>query len=287
MPDDYPGLEPLDRLELKTVREMAAWLGARPGMRLLDAGCGAGLPALVFAEAGAEVSAIDVDAARLEAAETLLAGTPLRARVTFRLGDVMGLPAADASFDVVWCSYVLHHLADKEAAVREFKRVLRPGGRLAVREGGLPVQLLPFDLGLGEPGLQDRLRVADNRWFAAMTRATLPNEVPYPYGWARLLRDAGLSVAARTFVLEALQPFEEAQAAFVLHGLERTLARDRGEYGPLLNAGDRAVVTALVDDEDPRFILRRDDLHLRYGLSLYVGQAGDPRQTLQGEPPQP
>jgi len=266
-------LDDWNKVERGILEPMLRFLGVGPGVTVLDAGCGAGGPALLMAALGAEVWGLERDPERLSEARARLAGTPFQARVRFARGDLLEPPFEGARFDLVWCSYTLHHVADKPAAVRALARLLRPGGRLAIREGGLPPQLLPFDLGFGEPGLQDRLRVADNRWFVAMTRRTLPDEKPYPYGWTRLLGGEGLAdVTARTFVLDLLPPFDAAQARFVRRLLSRTLGRDGGEHGPLLSDGDREALRALLDERGPHFVLKRDDLHLRYGLSLYCGR---------------
>jgi SAM-dependent methyltransferase len=263
-----------DRIERGIIEPMAAWLcaGLPRSLHMLDAGCGKGAPALVFAEQGCTVTGIDAEAGEAEAARQLFAVTPFSS-ASFQQGDVLHTGFSDATFDLVWTSYVLHHVADKLAAVRELQRVLKPGARLAIREDGLPVQMLPFRLGMGEqPGLQDRLRVADNLWFARMIADTLPDEVDYPYGWAQLLIDAGFGdVTARTFTLDLLPPFDAVQSEFAVNRLHRALKTDASPYGPVLSDEDRAVVQALVDPSSPHYLLRRADLHLRYGLSVYVG----------------
>jgi SAM-dependent methyltransferase len=104
--------------------------------------------------------------------------------------------------DVVWASHSLHHLGDQQAAVTELGSVLRPGGRLAIAEGGLSPRHLPYDLGVGEPGLEARLQAANDTWFTGM-RARLTGSVRMPYGWDEALRRAGLTeVTSRTWLLE-------------------------------------------------------------------------------------
>ena len=85
---------------------------------------------------------------------------------------------------------------------RRAGRVLRPGGRLALAEGGLAARHLPHDVGVGEPGLEGRLQAANEAWFNGM-RARLPGSVRMPYGWAEALRRAGLTgVTSRSWLLE-------------------------------------------------------------------------------------
>lgn len=261
-----------DRIEHGIIAPMAAWLTAGQPLHVLDAGCGKGAPALVFAEQGCTVTGIDADAGEVETARQLLTHTPFAATVDFQPGDMLHPNFPDASFDLVWTSYVLHHVADKLAAVRELARVLKPGDRLAIREDGLPVQMLPFRIGIGAPGLQNRLHAADDLWFTRMLADTLPDEVDYPFGWAQLLIDAGFTdITARTFTLDLLPPFDAVQSEFALDRLRKVLKSDTSPYGPILGDDDRAAVQALVDPASPHYLLNRADLHLRYALSVYVG----------------
>lgn len=107
----------------------------RPGLSLLDVGCGPGTITLDLAErvSPGSVIGLDRDAGVLEGAERSRAGRALE-NVSFRTGDVYALEFPDASFDVVHAHQVLQHLTDPVAALREMRRVLRPGGLLAVRD---------------------------------------------------------------------------------------------------------------------------------------------------------
>lgn len=114
-------------------RAIAA-LDARPGMRLLDAGCGAGQPAIAFARHGCDVVAVDLSPemlahARVNAAE---AGVGIE----FREGDLGALPDPEASFDRVHCRCVLQYSPDPAGVLRGFARVLKPGGALFVAVPG-------------------------------------------------------------------------------------------------------------------------------------------------------
>lgn len=103
----------------------------RPGLDLLDVGCGPGTITLDLAERVAPGHVVGIDSS---AAVITQAGALGDARVTFRVGDIYALDAADGSFDVVHAHQVLQHLTDPVAAVVEAGRVLRPGGLLAVRD---------------------------------------------------------------------------------------------------------------------------------------------------------
>ncbi|MEZ4868057.1 MAG: methyltransferase domain-containing protein [Caldilineaceae bacterium] len=96
---------------------------------VLDAGCGAGHTALAFAPQVKGVTAVDFTTTMLEQGRRLAAERSLH-NVEFRPGDVEQLPFADASFDLVVSRYSAHHWPHPGQALREFRRVLRPGGAL-------------------------------------------------------------------------------------------------------------------------------------------------------------
>lgn len=105
----------------------------RPGQRLLDVGCGPGTITLDLATRVAPGAVIGVDASA-EVVEQARQAAEGRGNVAFGVGDAYRLGQADGSFDVVHAHQVLQHLADPVAALTEMRRVLRPGGVLAVRD---------------------------------------------------------------------------------------------------------------------------------------------------------
>ncbi len=120
----------------RTAQNSAAYLAPhlRSGQDLLDVGCGPGTITVDLATRvrPGRVSGIDTSTDVLaEARET---ATAAGMDVDFRAGDVYALPFADGEFDVVHAHQVLQHLTDPVAAVREMRRVTRPGGLVAVRD---------------------------------------------------------------------------------------------------------------------------------------------------------
>jgi SAM-dependent methyltransferase len=108
----------------------------RPGAHLLDVGCGPGTITADLAELvapGGRVTACDAAAGVLEAAAALAAGRGLD-NVEFAVADVHRLDFPDDTFDVVHAHQVLQHVADPVSALREMRRVCRPGGIVAVRD---------------------------------------------------------------------------------------------------------------------------------------------------------
>ncbi len=121
----------------RTASNSAAYLLPHlgPGLDLLDVGCGPGTITADLALAVAPGRVVGVDRSRdvlVKAAELAVARDASNA--VFEEADVYALPYADASFDVVHAHQVLHHLEDPVAALREMRRVTRPGGVVAVRE---------------------------------------------------------------------------------------------------------------------------------------------------------
>lgn len=107
----------------------------RQGMRLLDCGCGQGSITVDFAEiiAPGEVIGIDLEPKQIEAAGALAIERNVT-NVHFEAGNVYALPFSDASFDVVFANTVLEHLSDPLSALKEMRRILKPGGIIGVRD---------------------------------------------------------------------------------------------------------------------------------------------------------
>jgi ubiquinone/menaquinone biosynthesis C-methylase UbiE len=121
----------------RTAEECAAFLlpYLRSGMRLLDCGCGPGSITLGLARAVApgQVVAIDVVADVLERARGLAREAGVT-NVTFQAANIYEPPFDDQTFDSVYAHQVLQHLADPLGALRQARRLLRPGGIVAVRD---------------------------------------------------------------------------------------------------------------------------------------------------------
>ena len=175
----------------RTATNSAAYLlpYLEPGQRLLDVGCGPGTITLDLAGrvAPGEVVGIDASAAVVamaqDAAEAVGVDT-----VTFRTGDATVLPFEDDSFDVVHAHQVLQHLTEPVAALREMRRVTRPGGIVAVRDADYAAMTwYPRSDGLDE-------------WLALYHEVTVVNRAEADagrrlLGWAR---EAGYDPAGLT-----------------------------------------------------------------------------------------
>jgi len=118
-------------------RALADRATLRPGMKVLDAGCGVGGPALWMAETyGVEVLGVTLSDVQLARARRYAARRKLEHRVRFEIADFTALPYDAGSFDIVWAQESVCHVpADaKQAFLREAFRVLRPGGRMLMED---------------------------------------------------------------------------------------------------------------------------------------------------------
>jgi ubiquinone/menaquinone biosynthesis C-methylase UbiE len=118
-----------------TYLELLDQVGLRRGWRVLDAGCGSGsfLPRLAeLVGPEGEVTGVDLAPENVELAAARSTVCPLRTDQ----GDLLRLPYPDASFDAVWCANAVQYLDDDELrrALGEFRRVVRPGGVVAVKD---------------------------------------------------------------------------------------------------------------------------------------------------------
>lgn len=117
-------------------------LDPRPGARLLDLACGTGEPAITLARAvgpTGSVVATDLSRGTLTAAREQIQRHGLEGRVTVREADMEHLPFADGEFDGVSCRLGIMFVPDVGRALREVRRVLRPGGRASFVVWGSPM----------------------------------------------------------------------------------------------------------------------------------------------------
>ena len=123
----------------RTWRRLAVEAVVQPGDRVLDACCGTGDLAIAAEREGGFVTGLDFSPAMLERARRK------SETIEWIEGDLLALPFDDGSFDAATVGFGVRNVADLDAALRELRRVLRPGGRLAILEITQPRGLLrPF-----------------------------------------------------------------------------------------------------------------------------------------------
>ena len=246
--------------------------------RILDIGSGPGVMTCVLAEAftDAEVVAVDATPGLLDRARARAERLGVGGRVTVRHTQLPeGLDGGDehgkgglGSADLIWSSKAVHHLGDQQGVLNELAALLRPGGLLAVAEGGLPMRFLPRDIGIGRPGLRTRLDAAQERWFEIM-RAQLPGSTMVVEHWPAMLSRAGITaVASFTSLLDQPAPLGETAGAF----LHTDLTRLRETVGEALDVEDRTTLDVLLDPGAPGGILRRPDAFLLSATTVFTGK---------------
>jgi SAM-dependent methyltransferase len=262
--------------------QAAAWLrdlladagetsGALPVRRVLDIGSGPGVTTCLLAQAfpEAEVVAVDATEALLERTRVRAARLGLGERVHTHHAELPdGLDALGGA-DLIWSSKALHHVGDQRGAVSALAGHLRPGGLLAVSEGGLTPRFLPRDIGIGRPGLQARLDALAEEQFSDM-RDALPDAVTAVEDWPAFLADAGLRTPrTRSFLLDLPAPLSAAAREYVIGGLVRTL----DVCGDRLDQDDLTTIARLTDPDDAAGISRRPDAFLLSAQTVHTARA--------------
>jgi SAM-dependent methyltransferase len=127
------------------------WIGVQPGWAVLDAGCGGGgfIPSLCE-QAGprGSVTALDLAPENVAAVDANARAGGYGGNLRTRVGSILELPFADGTFDCVWCANVWQYLTEAQSAQAsaEFKRVLKPGGTLALKDADYEhVEIVPMD----------------------------------------------------------------------------------------------------------------------------------------------
>jgi SAM-dependent methyltransferase len=247
-------------------------LGLLAGQRVLDAGCGPGAQLGLLLDAvapGGRVVGLDLDPENVEVAVSLWPDRLASGALSLESGDVTGLTIAGGAFEVAWTSLVLHHVDDPGAALRELARVVAPGGLVAVLDGddGVSFPFLPW-----APDLEERVRAAVRRGAAENFGGHL-DYTYHPYlgrDLPRLLREAGLSEITVDAVADVdrapLEPAREARLQEWFRGWVDGRLRD------YLAPRDRAAVLALVDPENPAYVLADPDFFLSRIWLLVTGR---------------
>jgi ubiquinone/menaquinone biosynthesis C-methylase UbiE len=186
-------------------RRLAELCHIDAGDHVLEIGCGVGqTPCMLARELGCQILGVDLRPEMVKHSQARAQREGLTDRVEFRVADLRQLPYEDGHFDVVFAESVISFPSDKQKAINECVRVLRPGGYLGINESTwlktpVPEQYTAWvaqDLG-------DQATILDKQ------------------GWVALLETAGLvNIHAETNALDLKQ---EARATFERYGLKHML----------------------------------------------------------------
>lgn len=157
----------------ESLHTLVAFVEPRPGELAVDVGTGAGFTAAALAAAGARVVALDPTIPMLERTRELAIERRLAIDLVSAQGEA--LPFASGSFDIVACRLACHHFPDLPAALREFRRILREDGRVAIADTTAPE----------DPELDAWMNDVELRRDPTHVRDRRPSE------WRALLREAG------------------------------------------------------------------------------------------------
>jgi len=247
------------------LRRAVASLGLQPGMRILDAGCGAGCALEWLSEAiepdglvvGLDLAAAHVRTARRRASSQTLV---LQA-------DLLRLPLRGRSLDLVWAANTINHVRDPGAAVRALSALLRPGGRVALGQSSL----LPDMYFAWDARLERLTSEAVRRYYRERYRLR-EQDLAGVRALVGTLRQAQLRhVTVQTINIERISPLSPADEAYLL---EAIFAGTWGErLRPYLAPEDFDALQALCDPSGRNFALRRADFHFLQTFTLAVGEA--------------
>ena len=273
-------LERMNRFQGPEARAAIADLALPAGSRGLDVGCGVGLFALWLARAvgpRGKVVGIEPSAERVAAAQELVGRRLPASRLEISQGDGTAIKADDGAFDWLWCGDVLHHIQDTAAALKEFARVVRPGGRIIVKESQVPsAMFLP-----GHPELERRLQRAEMEWsrheagersFQERRQLTLSS-----------LREAGLGgLGLQSYVVKRAAPLSEAARAYIQYVVfERN-------WGPrlrdLLDAEDWRRRSALCEAGSPEHVLASPAYYCLYPFTVFTARVPSRRSPASAPP---
>jgi ubiquinone/menaquinone biosynthesis C-methylase UbiE len=149
-PDDLAPVDEFHSGQRNATVRLAQLARVSGAEEVLDVGCGIGGPSRFLAKAfGCRVAGLDLTAEFIEVANMLARRTGLADKVSYRQGDALDLPFADASFDLVWSQNAAMNIADRDRLYAEMRRVLKPTGRLAIQDvaagpGGEPYYPTPW-----------------------------------------------------------------------------------------------------------------------------------------------
>lgn len=246
------------------IRQAMASLALKPGMRVLDAGCGTGEALRWLAdEVGPEGTVIGMDLAEphLRAARTI---APENGALVLQ-GNMLDPPIAPASVDLVWSVNVINHLRSPVAGLAALLALIRPGGRLALGQSSL----LPDMVFAWDSRLERLVNEAVRQYYRDRYQLD-ERELTSIRAIVGLLHQAGLrQVRVRTFMIERVAPLRVEDENYLVEAIFRGTWGDRLE--PYLSSSDHAQVMRLCDPQHPDFALRRPDFHFLQSFTLAVG----------------
>ncbi|GLQ87677.1 class I SAM-dependent methyltransferase [Dyella flagellata] len=262
---DYSGkLKLFNAFAKPELCQSIAYLEPKPGMRVLDAGCGTGevldwLSATVQPEGMA--IGIDLAAAHVAAARAVASRGTLLVQA-----DLLMAPLAHASFDLIWSANVINHLRVPSVGVEALISLLRPGGSIALGQSSLlPDMYFAWDARL-ERVLNEAIRQYYRDRYQVNER-----ELTAARANVGLLRRSGLrNLRARTIMIERMTPLRDEDKSYLVDVIFRHAWGPRLQ--PYMSSDDYDELSRLCDPLHPDFALNRPDFHFLQTFTLVVGE---------------
>jgi len=243
-------------------QQMIRSVGFQPGWHILDAGSGGGafLPLIsTIVGATGSLSAIDLAPENVATIQTRIAAGQMACPTDAQVASVTTLPFPDQSLDGVWCANVFQYLtnAELQQALTEFRRVVRPGGLIALKEfDGSVFQFYPPD-----PLV----------WWRFVLSLPLPlEERPLLRGlwYHRRLSQLGLvDVWQRCTLIERRAPLRSIERAYMADMLSYL-----GNRGQHLSEADQRLWQHINAIQEPDHVLNHPDYYWREGAVVAVGR---------------
>jgi SAM-dependent methyltransferase len=247
------------------LRQAIASLGLKPGMSVLDAGCGTG-DALTWllGEVGPSGKVVGIDLATAHVAAARARVSP---EVLVLQADVLEAPFPRMSFDLIWCVNTINHVREPVRGVQALATLLRPGGRIAVGQSSLvPDMYFAWDSRLERLTNEAVRQYYRDRYGLSELDLTAVRSI------VGVLRQAQLRhVTARTFMIERVSPVGPADEVYLCEAIFRDTWGER--LRSYLPEEDFAALGRLCDSRHPQFALRRPDFHFLQSFTLAVGQS--------------
>ena len=242
---------------------------APPVRRILDIGSGPGVGTCELAKLfpDAHVTAVDGSPAMLDRARERAKAGDLDDRISTHLAELPGGLDGFEPVDLIWASMALHHVGDETSVLRILGELLEPSGLIAIVELGESMRVLPDDLDIGRPGLNDRLGRAGETWFTSM-REGLTDTVAST-DLASMVTSAGLEIVDTRLAGLRFDPplSDDARRVVVAH-----LRRLGAHLEDQLDDEDLDTFERLNDPDDPRGAMHRSDVFIATSRQILIAR---------------
>jgi demethylmenaquinone methyltransferase/2-methoxy-6-polyprenyl-1,4-benzoquinol methylase len=253
------------RLLEGAVRQAIQALQLEQGSVGLDAGCGIGTHTIQLGEVvgpRGKVTGLDISPGLLDFARKTAQQSEISERFDFQQGDMLDLPFEDNTFDWVWCKDSLWPGLGKDPVVglKEFARVIRPGGIIAVLYWSSQM-LLP-----GYPELEARLMVAFTKTAPHLKGVRPDRHFLCALGW---MQSVGLQdIGVRSFAADAQAPL----APEIRDAIYICFQMFFGNLEPHVSKEDWAVFQKLCNPESDDYLLKLPDYYCFLNYSMFHGR---------------